>query len=149
MQNNIENDPQYVFNFSTPGVVKPPILKITNGFFKYKPELDFVLEDVQFMIDMNSRITLLGANGSGKSTLLKLLSGQLKLTQGDLYRNNQAQIALFNQHHLEDLDLTLSPLEQFMANFPQIGKQEGRNHLGRFGISGAMSLRPMYLLSGG
>ena len=43
----------------------------------------------------------------------------------------------------------LSPLEQFMRDYPGNTPEIYRNYLGSFGITGNLALRPNYLLSGG
>mgnify|MGYP003463313573 CR=1 FL=1 len=63
---------------------------------------------------MESRIAVVGANGTGKSTLLKLLVGKLNLSEGNQYRNPRLVVEMFTQHHVDLLNLVLSPLEQFM-----------------------------------
>lgn len=55
---------------------------------------------------------------------------------------------MFTQHHLDTLDLTLSPVEQFTRDFPKGSQEQIRGHLSSFGISGNLALRPNYLLSG-
>jgi ATP-binding cassette subfamily F protein 3 len=98
---------------------------------------------------MESRIAIVGANGVGKSTLLKLLVGRLELTTGNSYRNGRLNLSMFTQHHIDQLKLPLSPLEQFMQDFPGSTQETYRSHLGSFGITGNLALRPNYLLSGG
>ena len=63
-------------------------------------------------------IAIVGANGVGKSTLLKLLVGSLDLTSGNSYRNGRLSLSMFTQHHIDQLKLHLSPLEQMMVDFP-------------------------------
>lgn len=63
---------------------------------------------------METRLAIVGANGAGKSTLLKLLVGNLRLTEGNQYRNGRLVVEMFTQHHVDQLNLLLSPLEQFM-----------------------------------
>jgi len=67
---------------------------------------------------MESRIAIVGANGVGKSTLLKLMVGSLDLTSGNSYRNSRLGLSMFTQHHTDQLKLPLSPLEQFIEDFP-------------------------------
>lgn len=67
---------------------------------------------------MESRIAIVGANGVGKSTLLKLMVGSLNLTSGNSYRNARLGLSMFTQHHVDQLKLPLSPLEQFIEDFP-------------------------------
>lgn len=45
--------------------------------------------DVDFGIDLNSRIAIVGPNGVGKSTFLKLLIGDLQPLKGELIRNHR------------------------------------------------------------
>lgn len=56
---------------------------------------------------------------------------------------------MFTQHHMDMLDSRLSPVEQLMKFNPDETSENIRKHLGSFGISGNLALRPMYLLSGG
>eukprot|EP01017_Pseudomicrothorax_dubius_P042930 TRINITY_DN7075_c0_g1_i1.p1 TRINITY_DN7075_c0_g1~~TRINITY_DN7075_c0_g1_i1.p1 ORF type:complete len:605 (+),score=203.02 TRINITY_DN7075_c0_g1_i1:190-2004(+) len=148
---NIEDiieDPTCVFIFPTPDKLRPPLLKIDDGLFGYSKER-ILLRNLNIGIDMESRVAILGANGVGKSTFLKLLLGELSLIEGNLYRNHRLRISMFTQHHIDTLDLMLSPLEQFIKLFPGSSVESYRAHLGSFGVSGNLALRPMYLLSGG
>src|SRR5687767_10486036 len=56
----------------------------------------------------------LGHNGSGKSTLLKLLTGILEPRSGQMHRHGRLRFAHFMQHHIDQLDLSTSPVG-FMA----------------------------------
>lgn len=69
------------FKFPKPEPIPPPIVKIENGVFGYTED-KILYEDIQFGVDMDSRIAILGANGAGKSTLINLLMGKLQLTDG-------------------------------------------------------------------
>lgn len=50
---------------------------------------------------------------------------------------------------MDGLDLALSPLQYMLRTYPEAQEQPHRQHLGSFGISGALALQPMYTLSGG
>jgi len=104
---------------------------------------------VNLRIDNDSRIAIVGRNGSGKSTLLGLIVGQLTPTKGEMYRYHNLRIGYFSQHHVDQLNLALSPLEHFMAKFKGIKEQEARAHLGSFGVQGNLALQKMSTLSGG
>jgi ATP-binding cassette, subfamily F, member 3 len=109
-----------VFIFPTPDKLRPPLLRIEDGYFTYnqQDENSYILRNVNFNVDMESRIAIVGANGVGKSTLLKLLVGTLGLTSGNSYRNQRLGLSMFTQHHVDQLKLHCSPLEQFMEDFP-------------------------------
>jgi len=144
----IMDDPTCVFRFPTPEELQPPLLKIEDGSFGYDPSKPLI-KGIEFGIDMDSRIAIVGANGCGKTTLLQLLTGELQLTEGQQSRHMRLRISMFTQHFIDQLDLKLSPLEQLMRDFPGNTQENIRGHLGSFGITGPMALRPHYLLSGG
>jgi len=58
----ILEDPTCVFMFPTPEKLSPPLLKIEEGDFGYQPE-KILLKGINFGVDMDSRIALVGANG--------------------------------------------------------------------------------------
>ena len=51
--------------------------------------------------------------------------------------------ATFSQHHVDGLDLALSPLMALCKAFPNDPEQAIRSHLGSFGLSGPLALQPM------
>jgi len=145
----IVEDQACIFRFPVPDQLEPPLLKIEDGEFGYTDD-KILLKDIQFGIDMESRIAIVGANGSGKSTLIKLLNGQIDLMRGKQSRNSRLRTVVFTQHFIDQLDLKLSPVEQFQQKWGTSTKAEViRTHLGSFGITGDMGIRPQYLLSGG
>jgi energy-coupling factor transporter ATP-binding protein EcfA2 len=87
--------------------------------------------------------------GIGKSTLLGLISGTLEATKGRITRNSSVRMATFSQHHMDGLELHLSPLQYFSRVFLNEKEEKLRSHLSNFGISGELALQSMYTLSGG
>lgn len=61
------------------------ILDVTFAYEGQKP----LFIDVDFGIDLSSRIAIVGPNGVGKSTFLKLLIGELTPHIGELIRNHR------------------------------------------------------------
>lgn len=145
----ISEDPNYMFKFSEPEKVRPPIIRVDNGYFSYNENSDYLLKDLNFAVDMDSKVALLGANGVGKTTFLKLLVEDLRLNEGSYYHNKKARISMFSQHHVDKLNLALSPLEQFTQTYPDASMESIRKHLGCFGITANIAMRPIYVLSGG
>jgi len=74
-------DSEVQFKFPEPENIPPPLLKIEDGEFGYSPD-KILYKDIQFGIDMDSRIAIVGANGAGKSTLINILLGKLSLNSG-------------------------------------------------------------------
>lgn len=104
---------------------------------------------MNFTVEMNSRQVILGANGAGKTTFLNLLVGKLSITEGVYYKNQRVRFGLFTQHHIDQLNLMQTPLEQMQSSFPGNPQEKYRGHLSSFGLVGEHQLRPQYLLSGG
>ncbi|KAK9827792.1 hypothetical protein WJX74_002330 [Apatococcus lobatus] len=144
----VEEDPEYVFRFPEPDPVSPPILGFNDVDFNY-PKGPTLFRDLNFGLDMESRLAIVGPNGIGKSTLLGLINGGLEATKGTITRNPRVRLATFSQHHVEGMDLALTPLQYMLKVFPGTNSQEMRSHLGSFGVSGSLALQPMYSLSGG
>ena len=144
----ITEDPTCVFIFPEPEQLSPPVLRLTECIIGYGAGKE-ICDDVTIDINMESRIAIVGPNGAGKTTLLRTLTGDLEIMDGTQYLNQRARIGLFTQHHVDSLDLRLSAVEQMMESYGTLGVEDYRAHLGSFGLSGNLSIRPMYLLSGG
>ncbi len=68
-------------------------LKIQNLNFEYNQE-KIVFRNLNQVVSLKSPVALTGVSGSGKSTLLKLLSGDLKSHQGEIYLDHLALSSL-------------------------------------------------------
>ena len=61
-----------------------------------------VFEDIDFVINENEKIALVGRNGCGKTTLLKVLTGEVTLSKGNLIKPNKLKVGYLNQNSLID-----------------------------------------------
>ncbi len=86
---------------------------------------------------------------AGKSTLLNLISGNLQPVKGHISRNPKVRMATFSQHHVDGLDLALTPLQLMMKSYAGLKEPEARSHLSSFGVAAELAGQPMYTLSGG
>lgn len=68
-------------------------------------------------VGLDSRIAIVGPNGAGKTTLLKALTGDLELFDGYSFIHNRLRIGFFTQHHVDNLDMRLSAVDQMMETF--------------------------------
>ena len=129
-------------------------VQVKNVGFKYPTNMAANLfSNVEIGIDSKSRIVLLGENGNGKTTLVKLILGDLEPTEGEIYRNGGCRIALVNQHHADQIDLTMSPLQFMLDRFPGDGSYDHemglRSHLATCGVTSDQMTLPASALSGG
>ncbi|VDM70152.1 unnamed protein product [Strongylus vulgaris] len=108
---------EYHVKFSFPDTDKlaPPILGLHNVTFGYGNNILF--KDLDFGVDMDTRIAIVGANGVGKSTLLKLLVGKIQPTEGELTKHRQVKIGWFDQHANEVLNGEQTPIEYLSTKF--------------------------------
>ena len=117
----LENPKEYnvKFRFPETSQLQPPILGLYNASFHY-PDQPHLFKDVEFGIDMDSRIAIVGPNGVGKSTFLKLLLGDLEPTKGEARKNARLKIGRFDQHSGEHLRADETPTEylQRLFNLP-------------------------------
>mmetsp|Transcript_26810 Transcript_26810/g.56355 ORF Transcript_26810/g.56355 Transcript_26810/m.56355 type:complete len:824 (+) Transcript_26810:149-2620(+) len=136
------------FKFPDPGHLPPPVLAFHDVSFGY-PNCEPLYTDVNFGVDLDSRVALVGPNGAGKTTLVKLMSGELQPTLGDIRPHGHLKIGRFTQHFVDVLDLEKTPLEFFDTVYPGTPREDQRKYLGRFGISGKMQVQKMAELSDG
>mmetsp|Transcript_13695 Transcript_13695/g.31143 ORF Transcript_13695/g.31143 Transcript_13695/m.31143 type:complete len:794 (-) Transcript_13695:15-2396(-) len=136
------------FKFTDPGHLPPPVLSFRDVSFGY-PACEPLYTDVNFGVDLDSRVALVGPNGAGKTTLVKLMAGELLPTMGDIRPHGHLKLGRFTQHFVDVLDLELSPLEFFEQQYPNDPREDQRKYLGRFGLSGRMQVQKMKELSDG
>ena len=60
------------------------MIKIENVSFKYKNSDNKILDNLSFEVKDGEIVAIVGQNGSGKSTIGKLISGIIKLKQGNI-----------------------------------------------------------------
>ncbi|XP_044775994.1 ATP-binding cassette sub-family F member 3 isoform X2 [Neomonachus schauinslandi] len=126
----------------------PPILQLDEVDFYYDPK-HVIFSRLSVSADLESRICVVGENGAGKSTMLKLLMGDLAPVRGIRHAHRNLKIGYFSQHHVEQLDLSVSAVELLARKFPGRPEEEYRHQLGRYGVSGELAVRPVASLSGG
>ena len=149
VQELLQRHKEYVvkFKFTEAPPLQPPVLGLHDVDFGYD-EKHLIFKNVNFGIDMSSRIAIVGPNGVGKSTFLKLLSGELKPLRGEMRMNHRARIAKFDQHSGEHLTTDETPTEYLMRIF-NLSYQDARKQLGSFGLISHAHTIPNNQLSGG
>lgn len=128
-----------------------PLIELNDVDFDYEGSDEMLLEYLNLQITGKDKILVQGANGQGKSTLAKLILGQLEPTNGDI-RKHANCIAHFHQDALLELNSRYgkgSAVDFLHTKDTSISETEARTYLGRFGLPGTISLRPVRTLSAG
>ncbi|XP_058713361.1 ATP-binding cassette sub-family F member 1 isoform X2 [Poecile atricapillus] len=135
------------FTFPNPPPLSPPILGLHGVDFGYEGQ-ELLFRNLDFGIDMESRVCIVGPNGVGKSTLLQLLTGALTPLRGQMRRNHRLKVGFFNQQAAEQLRLEETAAEFLQRSF-NLAHQDARRCLGRFGLEGHAHTLQIAKLSGG
>jgi len=147
----VNKDSLISFHFLECGTLPPPILQFNHVHFGYTSDpKDELYTDIDFGIDLDSRVALVGKNGAGKSTLVKLMVGTVQPTKGMVRRHHKLRTAWYHQHLTDTLDLDLSAIQFIRQCFPEeIEEDSVRRIIGRFGVTGKDQTVPMKILSDG
>jgi len=148
----VVQDKVLTIRFEPCGVLHPPVLVFNQVCFGYKPgKQNEIYTNLDFGVDLDSRVALVGPNGAGKSTLLKLMAGEIAPTNGMVRAHQHLRLARYHQHLQDQLDVNLNPLEYMAKQFPQYATtpESIRQQVGRFGITGKAQTLPIKYLSDG
>ena len=107
-----------------------------------------VLEDVDLMIERNSKIAFVGQNGQGKSTLAKMMVGEIPFT-GNLKLGHNVEIGYFAQNQSEELPPEKTVLEIMEDAASDGNRMRVRDMLGSFLFGGDAVDKKAKVLSGG
>ena len=96
-----------------------------------------LLENVNFYLNENDKVGIIGINGTGKSTFLKVLAGFLEPDGGKITRNPNVQVSYLSQNPQMEDDATI--LEQVFLHFPpefrELNEYEAKSMLTKLGFT--------------
>ncbi|GMH36634.1 hypothetical protein BSKO_04507 [Bryopsis sp. KO-2023] len=142
------NDRTITLAFENVGSLPPPVMQFQEVAFGYSRD-KVLYRDVDFGVDLDSRVAIVGPNGAGKSTLLKLMVGTLDPLDGMVKRHNHLKIGQYHQHLTELLEADLTPLQYMLREYPGNSEEKMRSAIGRFGVTGATQSHPISQMSDG
>jgi ATP-binding cassette subfamily F protein 3 len=89
-----------------------------------------LFKDVNFVINENDKIALMGKNGAGKSTMMKIVAGEQKATRGKVSCPKDTVIAYLPQHLLTQDNCTV--VEEASKAFASVFKmRDEMDHLNK------------------
>ena len=92
-----------------------------------------IFQGVQFVVEEKDRIGLVGRNGAGKTSLFRLLTGELKPSEGELYIAKNCRIGIMEQHLrggcsvAEELERVFAPLALAEQELDRINDELSQN----------------------
>ena len=107
-----------------------------------------VLEDVDLLIERNSKIAFVGQNGQGKSTLAKMMVGEIPF-EGYLKLGHNVEVGYFAQNQSEHLPPEKTVLQIMEDAATDGNRARVRDMLGSFLFGGDAADKKAKVLSGG
>ncbi|APU09497.1 glycosyl transferase family 2 [Cellulophaga lytica] len=144
----VDEDDNSVMNLRFPISITPGkiIAEIENLSKNYGEKQ--VLNNIDLLIERDSKTAFVGQNGQGKSTLAKIMVGELDYT-GHLKLGHNVQIGYFAQNQAEYLDGTKTILDTMIDAANETNRSKVRDILGSFLFRGDDVDKYVRVLSGG
>jgi len=107
-----------------------------------------VLQNIDLLIERNTKTAFVGQNGQGKSTLAKIIVGEIEY-EGGLKLGHNVKIAYFAQNQAEYLDGNKTVLDTMIDEANETNRSKVRDILGAFLFRGDEVEKYVKVLSGG
>lgn len=127
----------------TPGKVVTEIENLSKSYGD-----NHVLQNINLLIERDSKTAFVGQNGQGKSTLAKIMVGELE-HEGHLKLGHNVQIGYFAQSQAEYLDGSKTVLNTMIDAANEKNRSKVRDILGSFLFRGDEVDKYVKVLSGG
>jgi ATP-binding cassette, subfamily F, member 3 len=108
-----------------------------------------LINNLNFGINKNERICVIGKNGKGKTTLLKLLAGDLTPIDGKISYNPNIVKGVYEQTNIKSLVDSRTVAEEILYSDKDMDQQKARNIAGAMMFKGDDALKKIEVLSGG
>ncbi|MBT8298682.1 MAG: ATP-binding cassette domain-containing protein [Maribacter sp.] len=144
----VDQDDNAVMNLRFPISITPGkvITEITDLSKNYGD--NSVLQNINLLLERDSKTAFVGQNGQGKSTLAKIMVGELE-HEGKCKLGHNVQIGYFAQNQAEYLDGRKTVLDTMIDAANEKNRSKVRDILGSFLFSGEEVDKYVKVLSGG
>ena len=144
----VDQDDNAVMNLRFPISITPGkvITEITNLSKRYGDNL--VLQNIDLLLERDSKTAFVGQNGQGKSTLAKIMVGELE-HEGKCKLGHNVQIGYFAQNQAEYLDGRKTVLDTMLDAANEKNRSKVRDIIGSFLFRGEEVDKYVKVLSGG
>lgn len=144
----VDEDDNSVMNVNFPISIQPgKIIAEISNVTKHYGKLE-VLNNVNLLIERQSKIAFVGQNGQGKSTLAKVMVGEIEY-QGEVKLGHNVQLGYFAQNQAEYLDGSKTVLDTMIDAANETNRTKVRDILGAFLFRGDEVEKYVRVLSGG
>lgn len=126
---------------------KYEIASFENVSFGYNDKKLF--ENLNFTINKNDKICIMGKNGNGKSTLLQIVHGILKSDTAKIEKNDKLIEGYFGQMNVDRLDKNLTIYEELKKEYPHLEENIIRKVCSQMLFTGSTVHKKIQVLSGG
>ena len=144
----VDQDDNSVMKLKFPVSVRPGKVVIEIESLSKSYGSNHVLNNLDLLIERESKIAFVGQNGQGKSTLAKLMVGEL-MDEGKVKLGHNVQIGYFAQNQAEYLDGSKTVLDTMIDAANETNRSKVRDILGSFLFQGDEVDKFVRVLSGG
>lgn len=144
----VDEDDNSVMSLRFPVSVTPGKVVVTAEEISKSYGDNHVLQDIDLLVERDSKIAFVGQNGQGKSTLAKIIVGELE-HQGSLQLGHNVQIGYFAQNQADYLDGSKTVEDTMLDAADEKTRPRVRDILGAFLFRGDDVDKYVRVLSGG
>lgn len=144
----LESEKDLSFRFHYKECPGKYIMKVHDLGFGYQED-QRLFKELNFALQRNERIGVIGKNGKGKSTLLNVLAGVLKPQEGEIEFHPSMLLGHFGQTNVERLSPKNTIVDEVRAVNPKLGHSQVRGICGSMMFEGDQADKQISVLSGG
>ncbi len=143
----LSEEDQLGFRFNFKDSPAKVLMTVTDLSFAY-PKSETLFSGLNFRIEPEDRLAIIGKNGYGKTTLLNVLAGHLQ-GEGEISTHPDTTIAYYQQTNKKKLSPQATIYEEISSENPHLSMSQARAICGAMMFSGDDASKKISVLSGG